>query len=176
LLEHIELWQSQVMELKEAFGESILEVRMPRDFPVDVPVIYLEKKHLLEVLRFLKERECRYSFLSDITATDEQEEGLPWRFEVVYQLFSQISKLRIRIKVRVAEGETVPTSVPLWAGANWAEREVYDMFGIVFEGHPDLRRILMDQRWVGHPLRKDYALKGFQIFTDSQSIDPSWLK
>jgi NADH-quinone oxidoreductase subunit C len=177
LLENLELWQRQVFALKEAFGEVIQEVRMPREFPVDMPVVYVEKKSLIEVLYFLKEQEhFRYGFLSDLTATDEQEEAYSWRFEVVYHLFSQISKARIRVKVRVAEEELVPTSVSVWAGANWAEREVYDMFGIVFDGHPDLRRILMDQRWVGHPLRKDYGLKSFQIFTDSQPIDPSLLK
>ena len=105
-----------------------------------------------------------YGFLSDLTATDEE---IAPRFEMVYNLFSTRHKWRIRLKVRVREDEEVPTAIPVWPGANWAEREVWDMYGIRFKGHPDLRRILMDERWEGHPLRKDYPLRGYQIFTDA---------
>jgi NADH-quinone oxidoreductase subunit C len=79
-------------------------------------------------------------------------------------------KHRIRVKTRVPEGQDVATASGLWKGADWAEREVYDMFGIKFRGHPDLRRILMDERWVGHPLRKDYPLKGYQLFPEPENI------
>ena len=86
------------------------------------------------------------------------------------------TKARIRVKIKIAEDESVPTLIPLWEGANWAEREIFDMFGIHFEGHPDLRRILMDQRWEGHPLRKDYPLRGYQVFLTPEPLDPELLK
>lgn len=82
------------------------------------------------------------------------------RFAVVYHLLSLTKNLRVRVTTRVADGETVPSAVPLWAGANWYEREVWDMFGIPFEGHPDLRRLLTDYDFDGHPLRKDFPLEG----------------
>jgi NADH-quinone oxidoreductase subunit C len=167
-------WKAQVMRLREKFGEAIEEVRMPPDYPTDVPIIYVNRASIIPVLEFAKtESGFEYGFLSDITATDEESEP---RFEVVYNLFSHTRLWRIRFKVRVREEEEVPTATTLWTGANWAEREVFDMFGIKFTGHPDLRRILMDARWVGHPLRKDYPLKGYQIFPSAEPVDPSFLK
>lgn len=168
------IWTNQVAELQKAFGTAIEEVRMPKEHATDVPVIYVQRAKVLDVLRFLKTTNgFDYGFLADITATDEMDHP---RFEVVYQLFSQSLFCRIRVKVRVAEGETVPSAVSIWKGADWAEREVYDMYGVKFEGHPDLRRILMDERWVGHPLRKDYPLRGYQLFTTPQEVDPERLK
>ncbi len=169
-----ESWKKQILTLKEKFGNQIEEVRMPVDYPTDVPIVYVAKGSIVEVLKYLKEEPgFEYGFLADITATDEE---IAPRFQVVYNLFSPSLRHRIRVKVRVAEGEEVPTVIPVWKGANWAEREVYDMFGVRFQGHPDLRRILMDNRWVGHPLRKDYPLRGYQIFTDPEKIDPSLLE
>jgi NADH-quinone oxidoreductase subunit C len=166
-------WKKQLELLNAKFSRLIDEVRMPPEYCTDVPIIYVKKDSILEVLSFLKETSgFEYNFLSDITATDEEVEP---RFEVVYNLFSTQNRWRIRLKVRVAESEEVPTACHLWKGANWAEREVYDMFGVKFKGHPNLRRILMDERWVGHPLRKDYPIKGYQIFTDASEVDPSLL-
>jgi NADH-quinone oxidoreductase subunit C len=169
-----EAWKKQIAGLKEKFGTAIQEVRMPLEYPTEVPIIYVAKEALIQILTFLKEEPgFEYSFLADITATDEEVNP---RFEVVYQLYSQAHHWRVRVKVRVAEGDEVPTAVSVWKGANWAEREVYDMFGVKFKGHPDLRRILMDYRWVGHPLRKDYPLRGYQIFTDPEPINPTLLE
>lgn len=169
-----DLWKQQVAQLQEKFGAAIEKVRMPPHDPTDVPIIYVKKDSILDVLRFLKEGTgFKYGFLSDITATDEESEP---RFEVVYQLFSHEERSRIRVKVRLHENEDMPSAVSIWKGANWAEREVYDMFGIKFNGHPDLRRILMDSRWKGHPLRKDYPIRGYQVFTDAEKIDPSRLE
>lgn len=163
-----ETWKAQCARLKEKFGDTIEEVRMPVEYPTDVPIIYVRKEKIAEILRFMKEdADFQYVFLADLTATDEEVEP---RFEIVYNLFSPEKKPRIRIKVRVRENEDVPTVSHLWAGADWAEREVYDMFGVKFRGHPDLRRILMDERWVGHPLRKDYPLKGYQLFPEPEPI------
>jgi NADH/F420H2 dehydrogenase subunit C len=169
-----ETWKKQAAQVKEKFGQAIEEIRMPVEYPTDVPILYVSKSSIVDVLRFLKEESgFEYGFLADITATDEEAHP---RFEVVYNLFSHTHHWRIRLKVRVGEDEEVPTCVSVWKGANWAEREVFDMYGVKFSGHPDLRRILMDERWVGHPLRKDYPLKGYQIFTDPQDVNPALLE
>ncbi|MFL5813391.1 MAG: NADH-quinone oxidoreductase subunit C [Bdellovibrionia bacterium] len=168
-----DLWKTQTAAVQEKFGDAIEEIRMPTDYPTDVPIIYVKKESVIPLLKFLKtDAAFAYDFLADITATDEEVDP---RFEVVYNLRSLKTKARIRVKARVAEGEKIDTAVDVWAGANWAEREVFDMFGIVFAGHPDLRRILMDVRWEGHPLRKDYPLRGYQVFTEPEPIDPSLL-
>jgi len=167
-------WKKQTEEARAKFGAKIEEVRWPGEHPTDVPIVYVSRDAVVDVLRFFKETPgLEYDFLSDITATDEEIEP---RFEVVYQLTSLSSGARIRIKVRAREGESVPTAITVWAGANWAEREVWDMFGVRFEGHPDLRRILMDERWEGHPLRKDYPLRKYQIFPDTAPIQVDLLK
>jgi NADH-quinone oxidoreductase subunit C len=163
-----DVWKSQVARLKEKFADAIEEVRMPGEHPTDVPIVYVRKEKVIDVLRFMKsDDDFQYIFLADLTATDEEVEP---RFEVVYNLFSPEKKHRIRVKVRLRENEEVATASGLWAGADWAEREVYDMFGVKFRGHKDLRRILMDERWVGHPLRKDYPLKGYQLFPEPEKI------
>jgi NADH-quinone oxidoreductase subunit C len=115
--------------------------------------------HLREVLTWLRDSpDGRFDYCSDLTAND----WLPRvpRFDVIYCLYSTRHRHRARVKVRVADGEAVPTAVPVWPAANWLEREVFDMFGIAFAGHPNLRRILMPDEWQGHPQRKDYPLEG----------------
>lgn len=110
---------------------------------------------VLEVLRYLRD-EHGFDHLSDVTAVDWLDREP--RFDVVYHLFSFASHDWYCLKVGVNEDDMVPSAVSLWPCANWAEREVYDLFGIVFEGHPDLCRIMMPEGWVGHPLRKDYPM------------------
>ena len=169
-----ELWKRQVEELRSRFAGAIEEVRMPMEHPVDVPVVFVRREDIVSVLTFVKDSsDFEYRFLVDLTATDEESDP---RFEVIYNLFSQSKGARIRFKVRVPEGEEVPTATGVWKGANWAEREVFDMFGVRFSGHPALRSILMDVRWEGHPLRKDYPLRGYQIFLTPEPIDPELLK
>jgi NADH-quinone oxidoreductase subunit C len=164
-----EIWKSQLSRLQSRFAAAIEEVRLPVEHPIDVPIVFVKRESITGVLSFMKtEQGLEYSFLSDLTAIDESP-ATP-RFEVVFNLYSMVTKARIRVKVRLNEGEEMPTSVPIWAGADWAEREIWDMFGIKFTGHPDLRRILMDERWEGFPLRKDYPLRGYQVFTDSSPI------
>ena len=115
---------------------------------------------LVRLIEFLQsDTNCRFSTLSDITAVDHPER--PVRFDVVYQFLSMYRNQRIRVKTAVREDELVPTITGLYPGANWYEREVFDMFGIMFAGHPDLRRILTDYGFRGFPLRKDFPTTGY---------------
>jgi NADH-quinone oxidoreductase subunit C len=112
-----------------------------------------------EALRVLREEpSLRFDVLSDLTAVHWPDREKP--FEVVYQLYSIPYRTRYRLKVPLGEGEKIPTSTGLWRSADWMEREVFDLFGIPFEGHPDLRRILNPEDFDGHPLRKDFPLLG----------------
>ncbi|OIP82291.1 MAG: NADH-quinone oxidoreductase subunit C [Rhodobacterales bacterium CG2_30_65_12] len=111
-------------------------------------------------IEFLKaDPACKFSTLIDITAVDWPERE--HRFDVVYHLLSMYQNQRIRVKCPVAEGDLVPSITGVFKGANWFEREVFDLFGIVFTGHPDLRRILTDYGFRGHPLRKDFPTTGY---------------
>ncbi len=141
--------------LRENFPDAVLETSMPQG---DATAI-VRPEWLFRVMEFLKkDGRLNFNMLVDITAVDYM--GREPRFDVVYHLLCQSSNRRLRIKVRAAEGETVVSSVSsLWGSANWLEREVWDMFGIRFAGHPDLRRILMYEEFQGHPLRKDYPIR-----------------
>ena len=136
---------------------------------VDMPTVYVDCEHLLDVSRILRDSSAlEFAFLADVTAVDY----LPRepRFEVVYHLaslgaaFSQSGQApparRLRLKVRIAGDDArIPSVSGIWPTAGWPEREVWDLFGIVFDGHRDLRRILMTDDWDGHPLRKDYPVQ-----------------
>ena len=124
------------------------------DWTVIVPVA-----RLLDVMRYLREApEAAFDYCSDVTASDWPPR--PQRFDVIYCLYSTHRRQRMRVKVRAAENEPVASVTSLWPSANWLEREVYDLFGVNFIGHPDRRRILMPEDWQGHPQRKDYPLEG----------------
>jgi len=125
---------------------------------------------LRSMCTFLKtDPELRMNYCVDVVGVDYMGESP--RFEVVYHLYSIPKRHRIRIKVRVDEGEALPSVTSIWAGADWAEREVYDMFGIVFEGHPNMKRIYMAEDWEGHPLRKDYPLRGYKDRYNPYGVD-----
>ena len=115
---------------------------------------------ILDICRCLREeQELEMDFLTDLFGRDVRHRD--HRFEVVYNLYSLRHRHRIMLAATLPEDEpSIDSVVPIWAGANWHEREVYDMYGIAFRGHPDLRRILMPENWKGHPLRKDYPLRG----------------
>jgi NADH-quinone oxidoreductase subunit C len=117
--------------------------------------ILVRKESIVPVMKLLKE-EFQFGMLADLTAVDYL--GQTPRFEVVYHLNSLERNVRLRVKLQVEEGEEVDTMTVLWQIANWLEREVWDLFGIRFRNHPDLRRILMYEEFVGHPLRKDYPI------------------
>ena len=117
----------------------------------------LKAADLFEVMKFLRDDvNCAFEMLSDLTAVDYLGQREP-RFEVVYHLYSLSKNQRLRIKVPVGENDpVVPSVLSLWKAANWMERVVWDLYGIRFDGHPDLRRILLYPEFEGHPLRKDY--------------------
>ena len=146
--EKLKAWDSRaVAGLAEFRGETTLVVL---------------REHILAVLDFLaKEPSLGFNFLSDITVVDRFP--LEPRFEINYQLLSLDRQERVRIKVKLAGKDPVAPSVtPMFPTANWHERESFDLFGIVFEGHPDLKRIVMPDDWQGHPLRKDYPTEGYR--------------
>ncbi|PWJ12470.1 NADH-quinone oxidoreductase subunit C [Jannaschia seohaensis] len=146
LLDHLELRQPDLVESTAiTLGELTVEAQ-----PADIPAL----------VDFLKtDEQCRFATLVDITAIDYP--GDQKRFCVVYHFLSMYRNQRIRVKTYVREEEIVPSITDIYPAANWFEREVFDMFGILFSGHPDLRRILTDYGFRGYPLRKDFPTTGY---------------
>ncbi len=143
-----------VIKLRERFAADIVDVK---EFRGEVTVT-VKKDNIVELCNYLKSS-LGYNLLTDVTAVDYL--GKSPRFNVVYNMYSIPAKDRLRVKAQVEEADgTIDTVSGVWSTAEWLEREVYDLFGIKFAGHPDLRRILMTDDWVGHPLRKDYPLQG----------------
>ena len=123
-------------------------------------VLHVALADLVSVLKAVRDdTELAVTQLSDLTAVDFPER--PERFDVVYQMLSVNNNMRLRIITRADEGDIVPSVIGLFRSADWAEREVWDMFGIYFSGHPDMRRLLTDYGFEGHPLRKDFPLTGY---------------
>jgi NADH-quinone oxidoreductase subunit C len=147
-----------VRKLREWDARAVAEVI---EFRGETTVV-VPREHLQRAAEYLAgEPSLRFSFLSDITTVDRFP--MEPRFEVNYHLLSLDRRERLRLKVRLAGSDAVVHSVtPIWPTANWHERENFDLLGIRFEGHPDLRRILMPDEWEGHPLRKDYPVEGYR--------------
>jgi NADH-quinone oxidoreductase subunit C len=144
-------------KIREQFGESIIETHSR----VGDDTVIIRPQALIPVCTFLKQDpDLDYNFLMDLTAVDYLRFNQKPRFEVVYHFFSLAKKHRVRIKVPT-EGKNpeLDSIVSLWPGADWYEREVWDMFGIKFRGHPNLKRILLYEEFQGHPLRKDYPIQ-----------------
>ena len=150
-------------KVKENFPEQVVDVAEFRD---QVSVI-VKRDQIVPILKYLHDDPLlSLDHLQDLTGVDYLKKK-DVRFEVVYNLYSTKYRHQIRIRAEVPEDNPFISSVvPIWAGANWHERECYDMFGITFNGHPDLRRILMPEDWEGNPLRKDYPLKGPDLEND----------
>jgi NADH-quinone oxidoreductase subunit C len=142
-------------KLAERFPGSILETHSYRGDDTAV----VKKEDILGICSFLRDDEgLLYNFMMDLTAVDYL--GQEFRFEVVYHLYSLKFNRRVRIKAKVSELDcSIDSIVSIWAGANWFEREAFDMYGIVFNGHPELRRILLYEEFQGYPLRKDYPIQ-----------------
>ncbi len=151
---------STVTTIREKFPQAVVETD---DFRGEQTIV-LNPASLVAVCTYLL-KNLRYTYLSSVTAVDWLER-VP-RYDVVYHLLSIPNQSELRLKVRIGQRNedhpSVPTVTGIWRTANWFEREVYDLFGILFTGHPDLRRILMPMDWTTHPLRKDYPLSGFDL-------------
>jgi len=143
-------WESEmVARLKTQFGASIREASTY----LGQNYLVVDPTSILEICGVLRDAE-QYNMLADLTAADYPKK--PERFEVIYQLYSFPRNERLRVKAATAE--KIASVVDIWKAANWLEREAYDMFGVIFEGHPDLRRILLPEEWQGFPLRKDHHI------------------
>jgi NADH-quinone oxidoreductase subunit C len=126
----------------------------------DQLTIHVEVSKIVEVMQFLRDdARCRFANFTDATAVDYP--GREKRFDVVYHLMSPFLNTRIRIKALASETTQVPSIIDVFPGADWFEREAYDLYGVIFVGHPDMRRLLTDYGFDGHPLRKDFPLTGF---------------
>jgi NADH-quinone oxidoreductase subunit C len=155
---------SFVARLESALPGAVFE----QAHAIDQPTLVVAPDRLVDTCRVLRDDpELGFALLADVSSVDF------WpaepRFEVVYHLASIAHRERLRLKVRVASDGTVPTVQEIWPSANWLEREVWDMMGIVFDRHPELRRLLMPDDWEGHPLRKDYPV---QIKLEPQVSSP----
>jgi len=140
--------------LRENHPDGVVDTLLPQGDATAV----IRPEFLTEIMDFLKnDSRLLFNVLMDMTAVDFK--GKTPRFEVVYHLLSMKFNRRLRIKLKIEEGKPVDSLTPLWGCANWLEREIWDMFGISFKSHPDLKRILMYEEFEGHPLRKDYPVK-----------------
>ena len=156
-----------ITSLQQAVPGTTLSLYLG-DWTVIVPA-----SHVVEAARHLRDLpEGAFDYCSDLTATDWPPRAE--RFDVIYCLYSTRHRHRVRMKVKVAENQPLASVTGVWTAANWLEREVYDMFGVNFTGHPDRRRILMPDDWQGYPQRKDYPLEGPGELLMENPID--WLK
>jgi len=155
-------------KLKEKFPDSILEII---EFRNELACV-VRKEDIVLICNFLRDDpELSFNFLSDLCGVDYMERKP--RFDVVYNLYSINRNHRVRLKVKVDDGESIPSVTLVWSTANWHEREVFDLFGISFDKHPDLRRILMPDDWEGHPLRRDFPLTKEEVmFTHNKNRPP----
>ncbi|HEX6768055.1 MAG TPA: NADH-quinone oxidoreductase subunit C [Candidatus Binatia bacterium] len=162
----------QLQQIQDMLGARVVSASEPQGDAV----VILERAGLRESFRLLKEDgELSFNFLSDITAVDYWKRQEP-RFEVVYQLVSLKQRRRLRVRVGVPENDAVVDSLtPLWRGANFLEREVWDLYGIRFSDHPDLRRILLYDEFTGHPLRKDYPVNLCQPRVPERHVDGTFV-
>ena len=141
--------------IKQKFGEAVTEAVAT----LNQQILRVKRDSLLELCRFLHDNdEFSFDLCADLTALHWPGRDIG-DFDVVINLFSIAKHRSIRIKVALADGQSCPSVTPIWSGTNWMEREVFDLFGIQFDGHPDLRRILLPEDWPGHPLRKEYPIE-----------------
>jgi NADH-quinone oxidoreductase subunit C len=154
--------------LRERFPELGIEA-VPD--AIDMPTFVVPAGSIVEVLTYLRDQ-CAYTMLTDLSACDWL--GRDPRYHVNYHLYSLDNNARLRVKVLLEDEPEphMPTATSVHPGANWHEREVFDFFGIIFDGHPDLKRILMPDEWIGHPLRKDYPVGGVPV---EYRIEPAYV-
>jgi NADH-quinone oxidoreductase subunit C len=146
--------------LSEAIAGALPHSVLDRRISHDELTITVALTNIIQVMTFLRDDErCQFWSLIDITAVDWPERER--RFDIVYHLLSPKQNQRIRVKIEIEEAAPVSSIIDVFPGANWFEREAYDLYGVLFTGHPDLRRLLTDYGFEGHPLRKDFPLTGF---------------
>ena len=151
---------NDLAQLGEHVAAGLAEAVLGRDIAYGDLTILVDPARIVEVVTFLRDDpSCRFVSFIDLCGVDYP--GRERRFDVVYHLLSPAHNTRIRIKVETDETTPVPSIIDVYPAANWFEREAYDLYGILFSGHPDLRRILTDYGFEGHPLRKDFPLTGF---------------
>lgn len=152
----VEALQEIAEYMKGRLGAAVENVQCARG----ELTITLEPERIIDALVFLRDDvQCQFIALMDISGADYPDEEK--RFAVCYHLLSPRQNLRLRLKLHIAEGEAVPSVCAVFAGAEWYEREIYDMYGVAFSSHPDMRRLLTDYGFQGHPLRKDFPVSGF---------------
>ncbi|MDJ0609161.1 MAG: NADH-quinone oxidoreductase subunit C [Kiloniellales bacterium] len=158
-----------LIDLGEYVTAALPEDAARSEVAYDELMVWTEADALIKVLRFLRDdQNCQFKQLTDITAVDFPDREQ--RFEIVYNLLSLTHNLRIRIKVPADEDSQVPSATAVYSSALWFEREVWDMYGVFFSDHPDLRRLLTDYGFEGHPLRKDFPLTGYvEVRYDEES-------
>lgn len=158
-------------KLGEYFGDKIVAITIT---PQHELVVEVDRSAIVAVCERLKsDPDFDFKFLSYMTAVDYSALGRTPRYDCVYELLCISKPRRIRVKAAVPEDDpAIDTVCGVWEGANWMEREAFDMFGIIFRNHPDLRRILMPDDWEGHPLRKDFPLGGVKSFYFKRATDP----
>lgn len=142
-----------------AINERVPDAIIDTEMAVDGPVLYIDPAQILPVCRFLKDT-AGFEQLIGITGVDWWPK--PPRFEVIYLVRSYQHNTRLRLSVRLAEGQEIESVCSVWRGANWYERETFDLFGVIFRNHPNLERIMMPVDWEGYPLRKDYPVHGYK--------------
>jgi NADH-quinone oxidoreductase subunit C len=165
-------------KIRDKFPLEVIEIKSFRE----QVFVSVKREKIMDICRYLYEDDSiRMNFLSDLCGVDYPERK--YRFEVIYNLYSLKYNHRLIIKALIpGDAPCIDSVVPVWKGANWHEREACDMYGIIFTGHPDLRRILMPDDWEGFPLRKDYPLKGpegveyrgFEDLKELHSHDNEW--
>ncbi len=164
-----EFQQSLVDAVAKRFGSAVLNTNQFRGDQW----LLISAASLPDILTYLRDTtEFQMNFLSDIVGVDMLGRSQP-RFEIIYNLYSMFNFNRVFLKVAVDEGQPIPSATAVFPGADFPEREIYDMFGVKFTGHPDLTRILMPDDWVGHPLRKDFPLGGEEIEFTQDTHGPS---
>jgi NADH-quinone oxidoreductase subunit C len=137
--------------LRDCFGSAIIDTTIDRG----QSIVLIGPHSVLDVARYCRDGE-KFEMLVDLTAVDWPNREQ--RFDVIWNLYSFTKNQRLRLKAHISSGQSIASVSSVWAAANWLERECFDLFGIAFEGHPDLRRILLPDEWQGHPLRKDYDI------------------
>lgn len=155
-----------VETLQAEFAQAVLDVQ---EFRGELTIV-IAREHIVDVCRYCREAEgMGYNFLSDVTGVDYHPQEP--RFGIAYHIYSMVHNRSLRLKVMLSEDDpVVPSVMSVYPTANWFEREIFDLFGVTFEGHPDLRRIMMPEGWDGHPLRKDYPL-GYETVQFSFNFD-----